>query len=61
MQVLGTTDEIETKVEQGKQNVTLKLAKKVTDKLEIIQLSDKDDDSSFALGKNSKLETKKRT
>ncbi|WP_075290784.1 YadA-like family protein [Histophilus somni] len=59
LQVLGTTDEIETKVEQGKQNVTLKLAKKVTDKLEIIQLSDKDDDSSFALGKNSKLETKK--
>ncbi|WP_075294015.1 YadA-like family protein [Histophilus somni] len=57
LQVLGTKDEIETKVEQGKQNVTLKLAKKVTDKLGIIQLSTENNDDSFALGKNSKWET----
>lgn len=50
LQVLGTKDEIETAVEDKQQKVTLKLAKKVTDKLGIIQLSDKDD-SSFALGK----------
>ncbi|WP_249961496.1 YadA-like family protein [Histophilus somni] len=59
LQVLGTKDEIETAVEDKQQKVTLKLAKKVTDKLEIIQLSNKADDDSFALGKNSKLETKK--
>ncbi|WP_406812074.1 YadA-like family protein [Histophilus somni] len=60
LQVLGTTDEIETAVEDKQQKVTLKLAKKVTDKLEIIQLSNKADDDSFALGKNSKLETARK-
>ncbi|WP_143432641.1 ESPR-type extended signal peptide-containing protein, partial [Histophilus somni] len=59
LQVLGTTDEIETKVEDKQQKVTIKLADQVKKKLDVITVNGKDGDNSFALGDGSQIVNKK--
>uniref|UniRef100_Q0I1T5 Autotransporter adhesin n=2 Tax=Pasteurellaceae TaxID=712 RepID=Q0I1T5_HISS1 len=60
LKLTGENDFIETEVKANDPTVTIKLAQKVKDKLAIIKVGENTNgDNSFALGKDSKLETKK--
>ncbi|THA20984.1 hypothetical protein E5361_08370, partial [Histophilus somni] len=60
LKLAGEADEIVTEVTKDDPSVKIKLAQKVKDKLAIINVGENTNgDNSFALGKDSKLETKK--
>ncbi|OZN24086.1 hypothetical protein CFY87_10810, partial [Actinobacillus seminis] len=61
LKLAGEADEIVTEVTKDQPTVNIKLAQKVKDKLNIITVGDNtaNGDNSFALGKDSKRETKK--
>uniref|UniRef100_Q0I2J5 Autotransporter adhesin n=1 Tax=Histophilus somni (strain 129Pt) TaxID=205914 RepID=Q0I2J5_HISS1 len=60
LKLTGETNEIVTEVTKDNPSVKIKLAQKVKNKLEIINVGENtNDDNSFALGQNSTLEAKK--